>query len=204
MTIKADTNLVIVPASPQDPHDLEATLGINDVVLNQSYVRDIAATYDLDPTKGFKLTESYRTIGDATQTQKTVSIVPGANMSFVESSDSTATDFKLQLNATSVIPPYTPITFSTDPATVTGVYNATKSGSIVNGLFTIHNAVLGEQEGEFQEKLAVSLRPRIPISWAYADDASHEYLRIDVDGTVTFRLMTLGSLIEATFMYFAQ
>jgi hypothetical protein len=187
--------------------DKITTLGLHAVITSQDYVKDTKTEYDAtDPAKGLSITLTKRTIGSSTMTQKKISLLPGANMTFVEASGSTPDDFKLQLNATSVIPPFSYVNFKTDPAAVLGIFTYARSGQLVNGTFNITNAGTGVNEGQFQEKLAVSLRPLTPIEFEYGDTTggSTQYLKLATDGTVSFKLGSTGSRLTVPLMYFGQ
>jgi hypothetical protein len=204
LLINTDSTLQMVASGTAA--DKINTLGLSTAVVSQDYVKDAAPVYDgTDPAKGFSITLAHQTIGGVA-TQKKISLLPGANMSFVETTGSTPDDFKLQLNATSVIPPFSDVNFTTDPAAVTGTFTCARSGPIVNGTFAIINAGTGVKEGQFQEQLAVSLQPRTPITFEYGDTTggSTQYLKIATDGTVSFKLGSTGSRLTVPLMYFGK
>jgi hypothetical protein len=100
----------------------------------------------------------------------------------------------------------------TDPIAVTGNFRYGRSGLLVNGVFTIANITTGDlsiQEGVFEDPaLPVSLRPITPILFEYCDtgvtNAVSQYLKIDTDGHVYYRLGPSGSKITVPLMYFGQ
>jgi hypothetical protein len=205
--ITAGAGIAVTATNTND--DTVVEIGLSDGVLSQAYLSNISAGYN--STDGLLISEDYRTIGDSTQTQKTIRLLPGANMTFVEVSGSTATNRRIQLNATMDAPSFESVSFTTDPAAVTGKFTAGRTGLLVNGVFTIENIATGTTtpiEGQFQETLAVSLSPITPMVFECGDsaitNATLQYLKIDTDGHVSFRLGPPGSKITVPFMYFGQ
>jgi hypothetical protein len=191
--------------------DKIVTIGLADNILAQEYITEVTPDYDSAVDKGIILKAYKRPFGIPVATMKSLTLTPGANMTFVKTADSDEDNLRIQLNATMAAPTFAPVTLTTDPAAVTGTFTAGRSGGIVNGVFTIENIATGTTtpiEGQFQETLAESLRPLTPLTFSYGDsaitNASIQSLTIETDGHVSFSLGPPGSVLTVPLMYFGK